>query len=57
MPETDLPVPASEAEVTKEWLQAALASSFPEATFVSLDSERIGEAYGFGSLHCLVQLK
>ena len=49
MSTSDFSVPASEAEVTKEWLQAALASSFPNATFEPLASERIGEAYGFAS--------
>lgn len=49
MSETDFPVPASEAEVTKEWLGAVLASSFPDAAFASLEGERIGEAYGFAS--------
>lgn len=48
MSETDLPVPASENEVTKEWLQTILAGTFPDATFASLEGERIGEAYGFG---------
>jgi hypothetical protein len=49
MLETDFPVPASETEVTREWLQAVLASTFPDATFASLKSKRIGEAYGFAS--------
>jgi streptomycin 6-kinase len=49
MSPSNFAVPASETEVTKEWLQAALAGSFPNATFESLASERIGESYGFAS--------
>ena len=49
MSNTSFPVPASEDEVTKEWLQFALSDSFPDATFASLECERIGETYGFAS--------
>lgn len=49
MPEMNLSVPASAGEVTKEWLKAVLSSSFPYATFTSLECKRIGEIYGFAS--------
>lgn len=49
MLETEFSVPASENEVTKEWLQVVLATTFPDATFDTLESKRIGEAYGFAS--------
>ncbi len=49
MSETKLRVPASQAEVTKEWLQAALSNSFPSASVGSLVGERVGENYGFAS--------
>jgi thiamine kinase-like enzyme len=49
MPDISLSVPTSENEVTKEWLQAVLASSFPGSSITSLVRKRIGEAYGFAS--------
>ncbi|MDX1417752.1 MAG: hypothetical protein R3293_26360 [Candidatus Promineifilaceae bacterium] len=46
---SDMLVPAFEAEITREWLRAALTASFPVATFESFTRERIGESYGFAS--------
>jgi hypothetical protein len=45
----DLPVPASPAEITSDWLGIALSGSFPGASFTGLEGERIGEEYGFAS--------
>jgi aminoglycoside/choline kinase family phosphotransferase len=50
LPETDISVPASEVEITKEWLQAVLAGTFPNTIFAELEGKRIGEEYGFASL-------
>ena len=44
-----LPIPQSEKDITSEWLQQALAKSFPKATFAFLQHEQIGEDYGFAS--------
>jgi len=49
MSNIDFTVPASKDEITIDWLRVALASSFPNATFASLEGKRIGEAYGFAS--------
>ncbi|MCG8348677.1 MAG: ecdysteroid 22-kinase family protein [Chloroflexales bacterium] len=49
MANPNLPVPSSETDITPTWLRAALASAFPAATFVPLEAQRIGEAYGFAS--------
>lgn len=49
MTESKFSVPTSETGITKRWLSIALAESFPDATFTSLETERIGEAYGFAS--------
>lgn len=49
MPDTNLTVPASEGEITKEWLQAVLAGLFPDVTLTSLEGKRIGQGYCFAS--------
>jgi len=46
---TESPVPDSKDDLTREWLQMALAASFPSASFLSLQCDRIGEAFGFAS--------
>lgn len=42
-------VPASEADVTAEWLQNALVRAFPGMAYETIEGERIGEAYGLAS--------
>lgn len=42
-------IPASAKEITPEWLREALGLLLPEATFDSLNNERIGEDFGFAS--------
>lgn len=49
LPYTNLTVPASEGEITKEWLQAVLAGLFPDVTLTSLEGKRIGQGYCFAS--------
>lgn len=44
-----LSVPASELEVTPDWLKSALSGAYPEATFKDLRCQRIGENFGFAS--------
>ena len=45
----NLPIPRTEADLSREWLRAALADTFPRATFSSLERARVGEAYGLAS--------
>ncbi|MFK8083905.1 MAG: phosphotransferase, partial [Granulosicoccus sp.] len=45
----ELFVPGSMDDLSSEWLQMALADSFPRSRFTSLSRERIGEAFGFAS--------
>lgn len=49
MPQTNISVPASQEEITQEWLEAVLGDLFPGATFASLKGTRIGETFGFAS--------
>lgn len=49
MDRDSLVVPASEAELSPEWLGAALAGSFPGAHAESAHVARIGEGYGLSS--------
>ncbi|MEM7739004.1 MAG: phosphotransferase [Deinococcota bacterium] len=45
----NLPVPASEVDISPAWLSAVLAGAFPEETFVGLEHSLIGQDYGFAS--------
>lgn len=44
-----LPVPASPAEVTADWLQQALAPFFPGVLIEAVTADRLGEGYGLAS--------
>lgn len=50
MTHQSFPVPASEAELTSEWLRSALAEHFPAASPTLAGTEQIGQGYGLSSV-------